>query len=124
MWTREQERARWVYDCVKRMEGRDRAKQYGRLCLRLPALIHHNGLCQAIAFFESKMKAEKPEYSQLLEDLAGAMGAPGREGLARSTREEQMHVYQRLTMESLACGQWFKRYAEAILKVDPTEDEE
>jgi hypothetical protein len=33
-----------------------------------------------------------------------------------------MTEYRELTREALACAQWLKRYSQAVLHVDPTEE--
>ncbi len=124
MQTKEQIRAKTIHALIEQAEKQTYKAAYGRLCLRLPFLIRANGLCQTLAFLEAKQTEKKPEFGQLIADLAkAAAGKAGTEycGLARTA---QTGEYLQMTREALACGQWFKRYAEAVLKVDPTEDVE
>ena len=116
--TREQQRAAAAY---KRVKTRD--KKYGRQCLRLPALIHQCGLCQALAFLEAK------ELHEVLDDLAWVIWAsddeenrPKGPALADKARGTGMAEYQWLSREALKSAQWLKRYSEAVLKVKPGED--
>ena len=122
MPTKEQTRAKQIYALIVQAEQLPNKAAYGRLCLRLPFLIRANGLCQTLAFLESKTKNEKPEFGQLIIDLAKV--ASGKTGIeyCGSARSAPTDVYMLMTREALACAQWFKRYAEAVLKIDPTED--
>lgn len=121
MKTREQQRAQGAYEKIAAMKDADNDKAYGRVCIHLPELIHRNGLCQTVAFLEAK-GAKKPWFAQVLGDLAAVtkLARSGQE-FAAEVRKAQLSDYQRFTRESLACSQWFKRYAEAILKVDASE---
>jgi len=113
MITREQLRAQAAYRAIKNAEGSAWTKEYGRQCLHLPALIHQCGLCQALTFLEAKAP-KRHECEHLLADIVSvaALGSTDR------VREAELTEYQRLTREALACAQWFKRYAEAILRVE------
>jgi CRISPR-associated protein Cmr5 len=109
------------------MEDHDRSKKYGRLCLRLPTLISNNGLCQTLAFLEAKGAAieKKPEYKNLMGDLAVATGdATNWEEYANLARTSSGSSYIRLTAEALRCSLYFKRYAEAVLRVDLTQGDD
>jgi CRISPR-associated protein Cmr5 len=134
MNTRDQERAQAAFERVSRIDNEEWRKDYGRQCLRLPVLIHQCGLCQAIAFFEAKGAddetkeegaSKKPWFGAVLDDLAQVSGlAANKKELAERARTEHSTSYQWMTRESLACAQWLKRYAEAILKVEYGEPEE
>ena len=47
----------------------------------------------------------------------------GRSALTEAARTAKLLEYQQLTREALKCAQWFKRYAEAVLKVQAGGDE-
>jgi CRISPR-associated protein Cmr5 len=113
MITRDQRRAQAAYQRIKGAERSAWAEDYGRQCLHLPALIHQCGLCQALTFLEAKAP-KKHECEHLLADIVGVAGL----GSTERVREAELVEYQRLTHEALACAQWFKRYAEAILRVE------
>ena len=118
MQTKEQIRAKTIFVFIEDAEKSPRKEAYGRLCLRLPFLIRANGLCQTLAFLESKASEKKTEFKQLIADLAKvSCGKPGNEygSLARSADSQD---YLQMTREALACAQWFKRYAEGVLKVN------
>lgn len=113
MITREQQRAQAAYGKITAVKPQPWGEDYGRQCLHLPALIHQCGLCQALTFLEAKA-VKKPECGKLLADVLAAAGL----GSTGAVRGAEVGEYQRMTRDALACAQWFKRYAEAILKVE------
>jgi CRISPR-associated protein Cmr5 len=120
MITREQLRAQAAFYKIKAAQQRPEiAESYGRRCLHLPALIHQCGLCQASTFLEAKAK-KKPECQQLLDDILEVANI----GSTEEIRCAEIADYQRMTREALACAQWFKRYAEAVLRAELGGDEE
>ncbi len=128
--TREQQRAEGAFRRVRDVSQESWAKEYGRLCLRLPALIQQCGLCQALTFYEAKGaavedgKLKHPEFYRLLDDLAKVSGlADGRQTLLDRVRAADILQYQWMTRELLRCAVWFKRYAEAYLKVQSGEED-
>jgi CRISPR-associated protein Cmr5 len=117
--TREQVRAATAHEVISKVKEQAGAQEFGRQCLRLPALIHQCGLCQALAFLETK----KSGSVSIVESLAQVLSAPQHDldgaKLASQAREVGMVEYQWLSREALKSAQWLKRYAEAILKVKP-----
>ena|SRR5947209_4029427 len=117
--TREQVRAATAHELISKVKTETGAKEFGRQCLRLPALIHQCGLCQALAFLETK----KTGNVSVVESLAQVVSAPEHDldgaKLAQKAREVGMVEYQWLSREALKSAQWLKRYAEAVLKVKP-----
>ncbi|CQR53503.1 type III-B CRISPR module-associated protein Cmr5 [Paenibacillus riograndensis] len=90
-------------------------KDYGRLCLLFPSMVQVNGLRLTVAFFQSKGKSQKTLHQRYLQDLAAAVGSAAWEtGLSTN----DMMDYRDLTRHVLQAAVWFKRYAEAILKVE------
>lgn len=120
MQTRQQERAAAAYTRVNAMLGQAKQKDYGRLCLHLPALIHQCGLCQTVAFLQAKAK-DKTEsaHFRVLEDLAGVMKTLD---LPKAARNGQLGEYLQLSREAMRAAEWMKRYAEAVLKVELGDD--
>ncbi len=116
MKTRQQERAAEAYSRVKKMENDGKKKDYGRLCLHLPALIHQCGLCQTVAFFEAKAKEKADSaHFKVLADLEGVMRTLE---LPKLARNGALGPYLQLTREAMRSAEWMKRYAEAVLKVE------
>jgi CRISPR-associated protein Cmr5 len=121
--TREQVRAAVAHDFIRGMKSGE--KEVARQFLRLPALIHQCGLCQALAFMEAK------KFEHVLAGLALVVSAPEEEpekrldgaGLAKRARDAGMIEYQWLSREALRSAQWLKRYSEAILDLKPGDDD-
>jgi CRISPR-associated protein Cmr5 len=124
MRTRQQERAAEAYSRIIALKsgGWSRADKdkYGLQCVHLPAMIHEAGLCQAVAFLQSKAKtnSESP-HGKALADLAGVMRE---HDLPTSARNSDLLAYLQLTREALRSAEWLKRYAEAELKVSAADD--
>jgi CRISPR-associated protein Cmr5 len=115
--TRDQERAQAAYARVDAALKKGEHAGYKSECMHLPALIHQCGLCQALAFLDAKGAGGKRYFHQLLEDVAGVSRlADSREKLTAKARTAGVQEYQRMTAETMACAQWLKRYAEALLK--------
>lgn len=120
---RDQKRAQQAFACVSAVATKTWAASYGRQCLRLPMLLQHSGLCQTIAFLQSKSKGNKnPEFAQVLHDLALTSGIDAGEIASRS-RQATAIEYVLLSREAIRSATWLKRYAEALLRVEPGEDE-
>ena len=136
MLSREQQWAQVASRLIRRRESAAYRKEYGIQCLRLPAMIHECGLCQTLAFIESKAQANRDDgtagreyFAVLLEDLAEALDIPRQvaanglpplspgQNLAQKARTEGVIEYQLLSRNALHCANYLKRYAEAILKV-------
>lgn len=128
MNTRDQKRAQAAFGCVNEVntkEGSEFKKKYSTQCRRLPQLIQQCGLCQAVAFYQSKPK--EAAMQQALKDFAkvvyqdAANKEQAAEQLAKNARSLGVREYQWLSRHSLQCATWMKRYAEALL---PTESNE
>ncbi len=124
--TREQERAQAAFQLISEVEKQKWKQEYGRQCLHLPALIHQCGLCQTLAFLEAKGADEKKPWFRVLLNHLGSLTkiASDWRGLTNEVRNAPLLRYQWMTRETLACAQWLKRYAEAVLKVQLGEEEE
>ncbi len=115
--TRDPARAHLAYNKISAVHE-DIRKEYGGNCLRLPAMIHQNGLCQTLAFLEAK-SAKNPVFGRLLNDLAAVSGlAQTGAEFAAATRSADLATYQRYTRDALASATYLKRYAEAVLRVE------
>ncbi|MCE3199215.1 type III-B CRISPR module-associated protein Cmr5 [Paenibacillus sonchi] len=90
-------------------------KDYGRLCLLFPSMVQVNGLRLTVAFFQSKGKSQKTLHQRYLQDLAATVDSTTWE---TGLRTNDMMDYRDLTRHVLQAAVWFKRYAEAILKVE------
>jgi CRISPR-associated protein Cmr5 len=114
--TRDQQRAQAAFLAISDAKGKPHCEDYGRQCLRLPMLIQQDGLCLTLAFLEAK-KAKKEYFGRLVDDFARILGAD-----SAKIRTADAATYQRLSREALRTALWFKRYAEAVLKVSLESD--
>lgn len=128
--TREQARAQKVYRQILAVnQDKEIRENYGIICLNFPAYVHQCGLCQAVAFLQSKADRQnssprKRAYHRFLEDLSqSALQMPG-DTFADHVRRANLIEYQRLSREVMALTNWYKRYAEAVLKVEPGQEGE
>lgn len=118
MRTLQQKYAKDVYDKVKVHEDKDYKTKYGAMALKLPILIHTAGLAQALAFVQSR---GKEPFDQLLKDLADVLNQKDAESFVKNSREAKLEEYVYLTKQSMTALEWFKRYAQSILKVETTD---
>ncbi|MGB9618951.1 MAG: type III-B CRISPR module-associated protein Cmr5 [Armatimonadota bacterium] len=123
---REQYWARMAFEKVSSVGTQPWAEDYGRQAKHLPALIHQCGVCQALTFLQAKgAAAGGAAKRQLLKDLASALQFSSADALIAEARDSATTSYHLLTRNALGCAVWFKRYAEALLRIDePSEDEE
>jgi len=123
--TREQNRAARVYKYVKKYEKNEKVrKDYGSMALRFPALLRSAGLVQALAFVDSR---GNDAHKQFIHDFASVIyeleGKPKRgkeafEQYFQEARDAQLAQYLRMTREALAVADWFKRFAQSVLKAE------
>ncbi|MBI5962258.1 MAG: type III-B CRISPR module-associated protein Cmr5 [Chloroflexi bacterium] len=95
-------------------------KLYGGLAYRLPILIRSAGLAQALAFADARAESQ-PSIKQLLEDLSQIVVEDHKTIFLDKSRNSNNLEYIRLTRKSILALSWFKRFAQSILKVEPTE---
>jgi CRISPR-associated protein Cmr5 len=119
MRTNSQQQAEAIYDLIIAIKGCENQKRYGALCHRFPLIIRENGLAAAFGFLAAKGKPDSPE-NLLLAHYATVMGSGSVDTLRQSSISADLSEYRRMTRTALQAAEWFKRYAEAILKVDST----
>ena len=126
MLTREQDYAAKVYEQITNefaTKPPNAAKKYGSMAHKLPVLIRAAGLAQALQFVDSRGSEDQ---KLLLQHLALTLGFLDGDGnvekattkLLDSSRTSQLGPYMLLTQKSLAALQWYKRFAQSVLKVD------
>ena len=127
--TREQKRASLVYDKIKQYENSEgEPKDYGGMALRFPALLRSAGLVQALAFVDARGKdAHKTfihDFAAVLSELdgSGKSGKAAFDAYFEQVQGAALPEYMRMTREALALADWFKRFAQSVLKVEPGED--
>ena len=118
--TRDQWMAETVYHKLEPLQANEaEAKKYGSLAHKLPVLIKTAGLAQALAFVEAR---GGEEGKTLLTHIAQVVNQKDVDTLQKAVRTAELQAYIRLTQEILAALVWFKRFAQSVLKVDPTND--
>lgn len=116
MRTLQQQFAAEVYERICRVPEAD-ATKYGTMAMKLPVMVRSAGLVQALAFVEAKKE------QALLDDLSQVVLEDNQSLLERS-RAADLSEYMYLTRRTLLALEWFKRYAQSVLKVEPTDDAE
>lgn len=124
MRARSQIYAETIYDQVNSVSGiaADEKKRYGALCHRFAFVVRENGLTAALGFLAAKGTAADSAENLLLGHFAQVLGATNAAALQQAVRSAPLAEYRRLTRQALAANEWFKRYAEAILDVDATDN--
>lgn len=121
MQSTQQQYAEVAYNAISRESQNADKEQYGQLCHRFPSLVLTNGLRLAVTFFEAKGKENKDSpYIRYLNDLEKAIKLDS----WKQALEAQNSDYLYRSRQVLSASVWFKRYAEAILKVDQAMDKE
>jgi len=106
--------ARSVYDKIEAINaaGRDDKykKKYGKMALRLPALVQSAGLLQALAFVENNNEIPPKD---LVGDLASVLVFPTKQDLLDACIDSPFGEYRYLTRRSVIALTWFKRFAQS-----------
>ncbi len=118
--------ARSVYDRIEAINaaGRDDSykKKYGKMTLKLPALVQSAGLLQALAFVENN---DEIPPKDLVGDLAAVLVFPSKQDLLNACINSPFGEYRYLTRRSVIALTWFKRFAQStwpeILDADDEE---
>ena len=113
MRTRSQTWAQDAYEKVKEAAKGGDAREYKDMALKFPVLVRQAGLSQALAFVDSR---GKEAHRKLAGDLAVTLGYEGLRDLAEAARKAELLHYLRLTREVLAVAEWYKRFAQALIK--------
>lgn len=112
----EQRRARKAFELVNAVSHKSGAaekKKYSTHCRRTPQLLQQSGLCQTIAFLQSK--AEMKHYLNDFASLVMDSNADVSQQLAEKSRVAEVEEYMALSAHAMQCASWMKRYAEALL---------
>lgn len=137
MQTMQQKRAKYALEAVQKAidDRRVNQKEYKAYAANLPAMIHMNGLGQAVAFFkskgngkDSKAKAYLSIYNTLSDWLCGNVdGAKtqpytGSRDLLEGITNKDMQHYQVAQAEAQALMDWVKKFAKAFMDSDEKTD--
>lgn len=123
-------------------------KRYGALCHKFPLIVRENGLAAAFGFLHAKESTNKEyknkdtgetqryhsaehyllqHYAKLFHQFELAENDNYTEQHKKLiSKDTSLQQYRRLTQQTLQLAEWFKRYAEGVLKVsaDGTSKEE
>ncbi len=124
---RDKQYAETIYNQVKTLAGSDEKDQklYGSMAHKLPVLIRTSGLAQALAFVDAKAKDKEGQPSplrKLLDHLGQTLGATNGKQFCEQSRTASLSEYLYLTHHAMAALLWYKRFAQSVLNVDPTDD--
>ena len=122
MQTIQQTYAKSAYEHVKQYEDADKKvrKDYGSMAHKLPVLVRQAGLIQALAYVETRGKDARP----ILDHLADTLDFPSKADLLEKARSADILDYMLLTRQVLWALEWYKRFAQSILGVEPGEEDE
>lgn len=127
--TRQQQAMLLAIEHVTAVQADDRISNttYGAICHGLPPLILNGGLCQTLAFIESKASgkgANAKAYGAIRGHICGILGITHTENdtLVQQIAREDIAEYMRQTRVLLAAWVYYKRFAVSILNVDPGTD--
>ncbi|MBF0220420.1 MAG: type III-B CRISPR module-associated protein Cmr5 [Gammaproteobacteria bacterium] len=97
----------------------DDRKEFNSYAQALPAMIHTNGLGQAMAFYRSKGGNHERIY-QLLSGWLCRENQPysGQTDLLTAITQTDMHHYRMAQVESQALLGWLKRFTKAFMAVE------
>jgi len=126
MHTLQQEYAQKVYEKVQdftESPDADESKrtQYGAMAHKLPVLVRQAGLIQTLTFVHTR---GKDAHKLLLEDLTQVVADQSAEEFVHYCRETDLVPYMWLMRQTLSALEWFKRFAQSVLEVDPGEEGE
>jgi CRISPR-associated protein Cmr5 len=125
--TIQQQRADYALKRVKALAQQldaDAQKEFTSYASSLPAMIHMNGLGQAMAFCKVKGK-DRPSYAQLYRLVSDWLCQPGQPFAGQSDvldgiTQTDMADYQLAQAEALVLMSWVKKIAKAFLAEDAT----
>jgi CRISPR-associated protein Cmr5 len=124
MKTIEQEYASIIYSQVRDFgsnypKDSQERKMYGSMAHKLPILVRTAGLTQALAFADSR---GREAHHELLEHLAQVVVGNNLDNYLEKSRESELQDYIYLSRRTLLALNWFKRFAQSVLEVDPTDE--
>ena len=131
MQTLQQRYAAKVYERIQSVltdypgkENKKKRDEYGALALKLPVLVRQAGLIQALTFVAARYSSQHDAHKyRILDDLALVLGMGSGDDLLKQARTVLLPKYMFLTQQVLWALEWFKRFAQSELKVEPGEGE-
>jgi CRISPR-associated protein Cmr5 len=127
MLTREQQYAARTFEQLFELapQPEEKRKKYGSMAHKLPVLIRIAGLSQALHFLDSR---GNDDQKLLLRHLALTLGFVDEDELKAEaqllerSRASQLSAYMRLTQQAMSALQWYKRFAQSVLRVESGEE--
>lgn len=113
MKTRSQTWSHSAFTHVRARRDGDQAK-YNTSCHKMPGLIHHSGLVQALVF-QCARDADGRAY---VDDLAATLGLEGHAALIERAQTAHLRQYLALTRQVSEIAQWYRRFAQIELGDD------
>lgn len=95
-------------------------KKYGTMAHKLPVLVRTAGLVQAVTFVQTRGSEAQ---QTLLAHLAETLEYEGVDAFADDARTHDLQGYMLLTRRVLGALLWYKRFAESILNVLPSDED-
>ncbi|MCP4422789.1 MAG: type III-B CRISPR module-associated protein Cmr5 [Chloroflexi bacterium] len=119
------ERVKTIYDKhpKKTEAGKKFQKKYGTMAHKLPILVRTAGLVQAVAFVDAKSQ-KVPAWRQYLDDVAQTVDHPDSKALLAASQRANLSEYILLTHRVSAALVWYKRFAESVLNIDQSEQDD
>lgn len=124
--TRSQRDMRLALEFVAEVEERHKSRKpedtkgrYQALCQEFPVMVRTAGLCQTVAFYESKKGSDNglPEAHRILLDhVAAILGIKGT--LLQRVQGASANEYMHLTRRVLDSWVYFKRFSKSVLIVE------
>jgi len=114
--TMEQKRAKYAFEQINQLREMGDHNEITSYASSLPAMIHINGLGQAMAFCKAKGGSYELHY-QILSRWLCAEGQPyaGTNDLLQGITQHNMNKYHLAQVEALALMSWIKKFAKALL---------
>ena len=121
--TMAQQRAQFALQAIEEYCGLDKTRQseLQRVITQIPALIHMNGLGQALAFYRTKGKDSSHEMiyqllsKWLCRNTAGRVFDGTQTDLLKAITSADMFQYMAAQNEAQALLEWLKKFATALL---------
>lgn len=110
--TREQRMAQKAYNLVMQRKDSENESNYKQTATTFPALIHGNGLCQAVSFYNIPKKDVRGLY---LADLAELLEFSSADEFAKEVRCCNLEKYMLISRLAMDAASWLKRYSQACL---------
>ncbi|WP_110513139.1 type III-B CRISPR module-associated protein Cmr5 [Herpetosiphon llansteffanensis] len=124
--TRDQKFASVIYQQIQEIKQQPVAnqKRYGVIAHQLPILIRTAGLAQTLVFISSRSKkketGKEDEFSLFLSHLTKTINLDTPD-IVQYTIQVDLSSYMYITQQLLDALLWYKRFAQSILGVDPTD---